>query len=103
MPAVVPVFILQCGMNNGRICIPISQNSCFTMTIENLASTISHNEIPAVWRADAESQLATGENVVSALEIDLDTRLRFGKGLVIVTDRRLLARAPGETTWRDCP
>ena len=73
------------------------------MIIENLAPSILQNEIPATWRADVEPHLAAGELVVTSLEIDLDTRLHFGKGLLIVTDRRLLARAPGEAVWRDWP
>ncbi len=73
------------------------------MTTENLSSNILQTGVPAAWRADVESRLASGENVITSLEIDLDARLHFNKGLVIVTDQRLLARAPGETTWRDWP
>ncbi|MEC5216281.1 ATP-binding cassette subfamily B protein [Actimicrobium sp. GrIS 1.19] len=60
-----------------------------------------HQEIPADWRAETSSQLQVGEVVITAVELDLDARLRFAKGLVVVTDRRILARAPGETLWRD--
>jgi ATP-binding cassette subfamily B protein len=35
------------------------------------------------------------------VEVDLDAKLRFTKGILVVTNRRLLSRAPGETTWRD--
>ncbi|MGZ3237822.1 MAG: ABC transporter transmembrane domain-containing protein, partial [Burkholderiaceae bacterium] len=73
------------------------------MTTENPASDISHNEIPAEWRAEVESQLDTQENVVTAVEVDLDARLHFVKGLVVVTNKRILARAPGETIWHDWP
>ncbi|MES2316706.1 MAG: ABC transporter ATP-binding protein [Pseudomonadota bacterium] len=34
------------------------------------------------------------------MEVDLDARLRFKKGILVVTGSRLLARAPGESTWR---
>ncbi|MFZ3285392.1 MAG: ABC transporter ATP-binding protein [Telluria sp.] len=34
------------------------------------------------------------------MEVDLDARLRFTKGLIVVTNRRLLARAPGESGWK---
>nr|WP_229445168.1 ABC transporter ATP-binding protein [Massilia sp. Leaf139] len=35
------------------------------------------------------------------MEVDLDAKLRFTKGILVVTNRRLLSRAPGETVWRD--
>ena len=57
--------------------------------------------IPGHWQSDVEKKLSSGENVLSALEVDLDARLRFAKGLVVVTDRRLLARAPGDAAWSE--
>ncbi|HEX8787515.1 MAG TPA: ABC transporter transmembrane domain-containing protein, partial [Telluria sp.] len=59
--------------------------------------------LPEQWQADVEKKLAPGENVLSSVEVDLDAKLRFTKGILVVTDRRLLARAPGDTTWRDWP
>jgi ATP-binding cassette subfamily B protein len=56
--------------------------------------------LPGEWQAAVEKQLASGENVLSGVEVDLDARLRFKKGMVAVTGRRLLVRAPGETEWR---
>ena len=53
--------------------------------------------VPQAWRDAVRERLAAGERVLAALEIDLDARLRFGDGLVVVTDRRVAARAPGET------
>ena len=35
----------------------------------------------------------------AVLEVDLDTQLRFVRGLVVVTDRRLLSRLPGAVDW----
>ncbi len=55
--------------------------------------------LPSQWAAEVEPQLAAGEKIQAWLEIDLDTRLRFANGLLLVTDRRLLARSPGEATW----
>ncbi|KRH99268.1 ABC transporter [Curvibacter sp. PAE-UM] len=34
------------------------------------------------------------------MEVDLDTRLQFGRGLLVATERRLLARAPGQSAWQ---
>ncbi|MEW9900975.1 ABC transporter transmembrane domain-containing protein [Chitinivorax sp. PXF-14] len=53
------------------------------------------------WPSELRPVLAQGEEIVAWLETDLDARLRFGRGLVVVTDRRLLARAPEEAGWRE--
>ncbi len=45
--------------------------------------------------------LSSGESLLASLELDLDTELRFGRGWLAVTDRRLLAQAPGEAAWRE--
>ncbi|GGC71663.1 cyanophycin metabolism-associated ABC transporter [Undibacterium terreum] len=71
------------------------------MTTKQLSLDNALSTLPDAWRSDLEKQLATGENVLSAVEVDLDARLRFVKGLIIVTDRRLLAKSPGETVWQE--
>ena len=60
---------------------------------------IATASLPDQWLTEVEHKLAPGENVLSSLEVDLDARLRFTKGLVLVTERRLMARAPGESEW----
>lgn len=57
--------------------------------------------VPAPWLAELSPRLNHQEEVDCCLEPDLDARLRFKNGLIVVTDRRLLAKAPGETEWRD--
>jgi len=57
--------------------------------------------LPEGWDNDVRKQLAPGENVLTGVEVDLDTKLRFTKGILVVTSRRLLSRAPGESVWRD--
>ncbi|MDB5916544.1 MAG: transporter [Massilia sp.] len=57
--------------------------------------------LPDHWQADAEKKLLPGENVLTSVEVDLDAKLRFTKGILVVTDRRLIGRAPGESKWRD--
>ncbi len=64
------------------------------------ATELSVNEIPAPWRAQASLQLHPGENVQAVLEVDLDVRLHFVPGLVIVTDQRLLSCAPRDSAWQ---
>lgn len=73
------------------------------MTTEQLSTVSSLSELPERWRSEIQAQLSLGENVVSALEVDLDQQLRFSKGIIVVTERRLLARAPGESHWHAWP
>lgn len=56
--------------------------------------------LPEAWRLEACAQLFDGEAITAWVETDLDAQLRFSPGLVLLTDRRLLARAPGGD-WRD--
>jgi len=64
------------------------------------ATTIPLTSLPEHWLAEVESNLSPGENVLSSVEVDLDARLRFTKGIIVVTEKRLLARSPGDTTWK---
>jgi ATP-binding cassette subfamily B protein len=59
------------------------------------------SSLPDVWQPEVQSQLASDEELLAWLEVDLDARLHFNRGLVVVTNRRLLARAPEENDWRD--
>jgi len=73
------------------------------MITTQLSSELSTTELPEAWRPEVQLQLSSGENVLSALEVDLDARLHFAKGLVLLTERRIMARAPGETVWQSWP
>jgi ATP-binding cassette subfamily B protein len=68
------------------------------MTHEIPISDTALNDIRAEWRLEVQAQLQTGENVLAALEVDLDTKLCFVSGLVLVTNQRLLSRAP-DASW----
>jgi ATP-binding cassette subfamily B protein len=59
--------------------------------------------LPAVWRTELGPVLAPAEAVLAWVELDLDAKLRFSQGVLVATDRRLLARAAGEAGWRDWP
>ena len=61
------------------------------MSSSNLPDSAAWVDVPAGWRSDVQQQLLSGENVLACLEVDLDERLYFAHGLLIVTDRRLLA------------
>jgi ATP-binding cassette subfamily B protein len=71
------------------------------MNEPNQPTTAPDSAVPGAWRAAVSERLAAGERVLASLEIDLDARLRFGDGLVVVTDRRISARVPGASAWQD--
>ena len=73
------------------------------MTTERTQTAVAGTPLPDRWRADAGSRLQPDERLLAALEPDLDAQLRFADGIVLLTERRLLARAPGETGWREWP
>lgn len=51
--------------------------------------------------ASALARLANDENVLGSLEVDLDARLHFGHGLLLLTDRRLQAWEPSTGAWTE--
>jgi ATP-binding cassette subfamily B protein len=52
--------------------------------------------------ATALGRLAKDENVLGSLEVDLDSQLRFGRGLLVLTRQRLLAYDPaGGGSWQE--
>lgn len=53
------------------------------------------------WRAEAGAALRPAETILAGLELDLDARLHFTQGWLVVTDQRLLAYAPGEKSVRE--
>src|SRR5450830_369905 len=73
------------------------------MTTEQLSTVSSQSDLPERWRSEIQAQLSQWENVVSALEVDLDQQLHFSKGVVLVTPYRVLARAPGADSWESWP
>jgi ATP-binding cassette subfamily B protein len=60
-------------------------------------------ELPERWTTDVASRLAPDESVLAWLETDLDAHLRFASGIVLLTNRRLLAHGPGEVSWSEWP
>ncbi|MBX3621748.1 MAG: ABC transporter ATP-binding protein [Rhizobacter sp.] len=51
--------------------------------------------LPSDWRRALAERLASGENVLATLEVDLDPTLNFTPGALALTDRRLLASGTG--------
>ena len=58
-------------------------------------------EVSAFWLPELEKHLQERETVLASLELDLNTDLQFSKGLLVVTDRRLLARESLQDDWRE--
>jgi ATP-binding cassette, subfamily B, bacterial len=71
--------------------------------------------IPESWQQLIQAELAAGECFVACFEPDLDSRLRFAEGLVVLTDRRVLgvrepeaggnrtASGRGKIVWQSWP
>ena len=53
--------------------------------------------------ADLRAMLASQENVLAVLQVDLSSALRFANGWVVVTSERLLACDAGTAAWRSWP
>ncbi|OYQ39402.1 ABC transporter [Rhodoferax sp. TH121] len=73
------------------------------MTPDALAVSVLPGELAPQWRATVQQQLHPRENVLASLEVDLDTQLRFVKGLVLVTSQRLLSQSGPGAPWRSWP
>ncbi|SFN90082.1 ATP-binding cassette, subfamily B [Nitrosospira briensis] len=58
---------------------------------------------PSTWATRIESQLLDGERVLAWMETDLDAHLYFSPGLVVATNKRLLATAEKGETWQGWP
>ncbi|WON74698.1 ABC transporter transmembrane domain-containing protein [Nitrosospira sp. Is2] len=64
---------------------------------------ISFSVLPVAWAAQVEPRLSPEEKVLAWLETDLDAQLDFSSGLVIVTNKRLLAKTGSDANWQDWP
>ena len=61
------------------------------------------NDMPADLQSDVRTLLQTGENVLAALAVDLNTKLCFINGWVLVTNQRLMSRLSREEPWQSWP
>ncbi|MGH8806403.1 MAG: ABC transporter ATP-binding protein [Noviherbaspirillum sp.] len=59
--------------------------------------------VPAAWQHEVQARLQPAEAVLACVELDLDTSLHFAPGIVVVTNLRLLAKASGESGWKEWP
>lgn len=70
------------------------------MTTATLAINGATPNLPEAWKADLSLQLGQGETLLSAVETDLDSKLRFQPGLIVVTDQRLLSKFSESSEWQ---
>ncbi len=71
------------------------------MTSADLSSSPSAATVlPDPWRSEIVAALGEGESVIACLELDLNLQLRFTQGIVVLTDRKLLAKAAGDAAWQ---
>jgi ATP-binding cassette subfamily B protein len=62
--------------------------------------------IPPAWDRAVRARLEPGERALAGVETDLDERLFYAPGLLVLTDRRLLSATgsrPEEASWRAWP
>ena len=70
------------------------------MAHPEIAESITCYGLPDQWRDELAAQLAEGENALAAFAVDLDQTLNFGDGVVVLSNRRLLARLPDDHHWQ---
>jgi len=61
---------------------------------------MSHT-LSASLRAEVTTLLAPAEEVLASLEVDLNTSLHFTHGVVLLTNRRLLAKMDEDSGWSE--
>lgn len=70
------------------------------MTNHQVADDLTLSNLPQHWKPVVAQQLTAGENALAALEVDLDDKLNFRKGIVVATESRIMSLAPGATDWQ---
>ena len=70
------------------------------MTMKQVPADLTLTNLPEIWRSDEATILAAGENALTTLEVDLDARLNFRKGILIATESRLLSRSAEQSEWQ---
>jgi ATP-binding cassette subfamily B protein len=64
-------------------------------------SSAAHPAMPEPGRSGAPLDLS--ENVLARLPVDLDERLHFGSGEIILTNQKLVVISPGHANWQVWP
>lgn len=69
--------------------------------MQHLDSQAARGGDPGRTSQALKDQLVVGENVLATLVVDLDASLRFGAGMLALTDKRLLALDAAGDEWRE--
>jgi ATP-binding cassette subfamily B protein len=67
--------------------------------MQHLDPVVAPDQHPEL--ASALARLTKDENVLGSLEVDLDARMHFAQGLLVLTSRRLLAWEPSGGVWSE--
>ena len=79
--------------------VPFSACRDHTMTDTTLFPTVDERDVPELWRGQIQSRLLDSERILGWIQTDLDHRLHFERGLVAVTNLRLLACRESGAEW----
>jgi ATP-binding cassette subfamily B protein len=86
--------------------LPFPQSHRFFMQGSLPEPPVAHatpSELPEPWRSTLPERLADDEHILAWLRIDLDARLRYSDGLIVLTNRRWLAVGPDPDSSRSWP
>lgn len=61
---------------------------------------LNSDSLPTAWLMQLEPLLNPAEEVLAWMELDLTDRLFFSTGVLLATNRRLIARLPASTDWQ---
>lgn len=70
------------------------------MTTSIAAISNSSLGLPETWKQELSLQLVQDEMVISAVETDLDSKLHFKRGLIVLTNQRVLSKSSEQTEWQ---
>lgn len=70
------------------------------MTTSIAAITNSSLGLPEAWKQELSLQLVQDEMVISAVETDLDSKLHFKRGLIVLTNQRVISKSSEQTEWQ---
>jgi ATP-binding cassette subfamily B protein len=66
----------------------------------SIASEMNDKLCPTRWHDALNAVIFEGERVVACLENDLDPHLNFGLGVIVLSNRRLLAKSLNDAEWQ---
>lgn len=70
------------------------------MTTAPIAIANSALNLPDKWSRELNLQLMQDEMVINVVETDLDAKLRFEEGLIVITNQRVLSKSPDQAQWQ---